>query len=170
MLKHREVDLEQLKKEMKSPRAGQTGEIEGDGTVAALRAEAAAKDSALIVSHYELHKEKLLRDRLEQKNLKLMERMQKLMMVVETMRKENVTLERNLVAREQNCETKEQQLRQVTQKAKQLQKTAKAAKQKGGSNVVADPLQDPLYWCLSTLCSTTSGLRRKERLRCSQGA
>merc|ERR1712028_111200 len=108
--------------------------MEGEGTLAALRAEAAAKDSALIVSHYELHKEKLLRDRLEQKNLKLMERMQKLMMVVETMRKENVTLERSLFLREQTCETKEQQLRQVTQKAKQLQKIAKAAKagQKSG--------------------------------------
>merc|ERR1719478_1471175 len=127
---------------MRSPRGmnGQSGEFEGDGTLAALRSEAAAKDSALIVSHYELHKEKLLRDRLEQKNLKLMERMQKLMMVVETMRKENVTLERNLVAREQNCESKEQQLRQVTQKAKQLQKIAKAAKagQKSGSKTVLE--------------------------------
>lgn len=144
MLKHREVDLRQMKEEMKSPRSvNQMGEMEGDGTLAALRAEAAAKDSALIVSHYELHKEKLLRDRLEQKNLKLMERMQKLMMVVETMRKENVTLERNLVAREQNCETKEQQLRQVTQKAKQLQKIAKAAKagQKGGSKTVLEMQQ-----------------------------
>merc|ERR1719327_434916 len=137
MKKHLEVDLKQLKEEMKgSPRPGQGSEFEGDGTLAALRNEAAAKDSALIVSHYELHKEKLLRDRLEQKNLKLMERMQKLMMVVETMRKENVTLERNLVAREQHCDTKDQQLRQVTQKAKQLHKIAKAAKagQKGGGN------------------------------------
>jgi hypothetical protein len=50
----------------------------------ALRGEVAAKDSALIVSHYELHKERHLRDRLEQKNLKLMDRLQKLMMVVET--------------------------------------------------------------------------------------
>jgi len=146
MLKHRDVDIKQLKDEMKSPRGVGGGggvsmaDMEGEGTLAALRAEAAAKDSALIVSHYELHKEKLLRDRLEQKNLKLMERMQKLMMVVETMRKENVTLERNLVAREQNCETKEQQLRQVTQKAKQLQKIAKAAKQggKGGSKTVLE--------------------------------
>lgn len=137
MKKHLEVDLQHLRDEMKgSPRAGQGSEFEGqgDGTLAALRSEAAAKDSALIVSHYELHKEKLLRDRLEQKNLKLMERMQKLMMVVETMRKENVTLERNLVAREQSCDSKEQQLRQVTQKAKQLQKVVKASKsgQKGG--------------------------------------
>lgn len=143
MLKHREVDLKQLKDEMKSPRGGGSGQVsdmEGEGALAALRAEAAAKDSALIVSHYELHKEKLLRDRLEQKNLKLMERMQKLMMVVETMRKENVTLERNLVAREQNCESKEQQLRQVTQKAKQLQKIAKAAKagQKGAGKTVLE--------------------------------
>merc|ERR1719379_613559 len=142
MLKHREVDISQMKQELKSPRggAGLEGSIEGDGTLAALRAEAAAKDSALIVSHYELHKEKLLRDRLEQKNLKLMERMQKLMMVVETMRKENVTLERNLVAREQNCESKEQQLRQVQQKAKQLQKIAKAAKagQKGAGKTVLE--------------------------------
>lgn len=136
MLKHREVDLQQLKSEMKSPRGGQGSEGEGDGTLAALRAEAAAKDSALIVSHYELHKEKLLRDRLEQKNLKLMDRMQKLMMVVETMRKENVTLERNLVAKEQHCETKEMQLRQVTQKAKQLQKLAKGKStgQRGGKS------------------------------------
>merc|ERR1711976_252787 len=139
MLKHRDVDLRQMKEEMRSPRGGvgQVGsEVEGDGTLAALRAEAAAKDSALIVSHYELHKEKLLRDRLEQKNLKLMERMQKLMMVVETMRKENVTLERNLVARAHSGETKEQQLRQGTQKAKQLQKIVKKAGQKGGSKTV----------------------------------
>lgn len=137
MLKHREVDLQQLKSEMRSPRGGgQVSDSEGDGTLAALRAEASAKDSALIVSHYELHKEKLLRDRLEQKNLKLMDRMQKLMMVVETMRKENVTLERNLVAKEQSCEAKEQQLRQVTHKAKQLSKLAKSSSksvgQKGG--------------------------------------
>merc|ERR1719262_1712275 len=103
-LKHREVDLKQLKDEMRSPRAGQIGEMEGDGTLAALRAEAAAKDSALIVSHYELHKEKLLRDRLEQKNLKLMERMQKLMMVVETMRRENIGLERSLQGHERLSE------------------------------------------------------------------
>merc|ERR1719327_1231424 len=112
MLKHREVDLRQLKEEMKSPRSGQVGEFEGDGTLAALRAEAAAKDSALIVSHYELHKEKLLRDRLEQKNTKLMERMQKLMMVVETMRRENISLEKLLSAKDRANDAKEVQLRQ----------------------------------------------------------
>merc|ERR1712113_641298 len=122
MLKHREVDLAHLKQEMKSPRMQSTGSDNDGSMLVALRTEAAAKDSALIVSHYELHKEKLMRDRLEQKNLKLLERMQKLMMVVETMRKENVTLERNLVSREQACDNKEQQLRHVTQKAKQLQK------------------------------------------------
>merc|ERR1712054_257755 len=130
----------------KSPRGGANSVgSDVEGTLAALRAEAAAKDSALIVSHYELHKEKLLRDRLEQKNLKLMERMQKLMMVVETMRKENVTLERNLVNREQTCETKEAQLRQVTQKAKQLQKIVKNTKavQKGGKGTVLE-LGSPL--------------------------
>jgi len=140
MLKHREVDLRKLREDELKSRSSQMGEGEGssDGTLVALRAEAAAKDSALIVSHYELHKEKLLRDRLEQKNLKLMERMQKLMMVVETMRKENVTLERNLFVREQSCETKEQQLRQVTQKARQLQKAVKAGKMqsKGGGKTV----------------------------------
>merc|ERR1719446_968301 len=134
MLKHRDVDLEHLKHDSKSQRPADGGD---NGTLMALRAEAAAKDSALIVSHYELHKEKLLRDRLEQKNLKLMERMQKLMMVVETMRKENVTLERNLVSREQACDSKEHQLRQVTQKAKHLQKIAKASKAgKGGKGTV----------------------------------
>jgi chromosome segregation ATPase len=130
LLKHQEVDLRQLREDMnpKSSRAGALGS-DGDGaTIAALRAEASSKDSALIVSHYELHKEKLLRDRLEQKNLKLMERMQKLMMVVETMRKENITLERNLVVREQSCDIKDQQLREVTHKARQLQKATKAGK------------------------------------------
>merc|ERR1719221_478017 len=94
----------------------------------ALRAEASAKDSALIVSHYELHKEKLLRDRLEQKNLKLMERMQKLMMVVETMRKENITLERGMAAKDKAHEEKDVQLRQMSQKARQLQKLVKSSK------------------------------------------
>jgi len=166
MLKHRDVDLKQLKEEMRSPRPGQMpGEFEGDGALAALRGEAAAKDSALIVSHYELHKEKLLRDRLEQKNLKLMERMQKLMMVVETMRKENVTLERSLFLREQTCETKEQQLRQVTQKAKQLQKLNKVAKSgnKGGSKTVlelASPSQQGLPPLDRSSRSIDSGGRR----------
>jgi len=166
ILKHRDVDIKQLKEDMRSPRRGQvSGELEGDGTIAALRGEAAAKDSALIVSHYELHKEKLLRDRLEQKNLKLMERMQKLMMVVETMRKENVTLERSLVMREQTCETKEQQLRQVTQKAKQLQKLTKAAKsgKNGGSKTVlelASPSQRGLPALDRSSRSVDSGGRR----------
>lgn len=126
MLRHRDVDLQQLRQELMSPR--QVPEAAEEGALVALRAEAAAKDSALIVSHYELHKEKLMRDRLEQKNLKLMERMQKLMMVVETMRKDNITLERSLAAKERAHDEKELQLRQVTQKARQLQKLAKASK------------------------------------------
>merc|ERR1711869_162603 len=92
----------------------------------ATRAEVGAKDSALIVSHYELHKEKLMRDRVEQKNLKLMERLQKLMMVVETQRKENSTLERKLFTHEQMVEDKDKQLKEVTHKAKQLQRVFKA--------------------------------------------
>merc|ERR1719317_1393500 len=80
MLKHRKVDLEHLQQELKNPSQSQSGSTDEAGMLSALRSEAAAKDSALIVSHYELHKEKLMRDRLEQKNLKLMERMQKLMM------------------------------------------------------------------------------------------
>lgn len=134
MLRHREVDLAHLKKELKSPRPGGAGGRDigpgdsNEGVLAALRTEAAAKDSALIVSHYELHKEKLMRERLEQKNLKLMERMQKLMMVVETMRKENVTLEHSLSTKERVCEEKDAQLRQVTQKARQLHRLAKVSK------------------------------------------
>lgn len=126
MLKHREVDLAHMKQEAKSPRG--PGSVAESDTLKALRAEAAAKDSALIVSHYELHKEKLMRDRMEQTNLKLMERMQKLMMVVETMRKENVSLERNLVTKERSQESREVQLRQMNQKAKQLQKALQKAK------------------------------------------
>merc|ERR1712113_356988 len=122
MLKHREVDLAHLKQEMKSPRMQSSGSDNDGSMLVALRTEAAAKDSALIVSHYELHKEKLLRDRLEQKNTKLMERMQKLMMVVETMRRENISLEKLVTAKDRANETKDVQLRQATQKARQLQK------------------------------------------------
>merc|ERR1719254_235874 len=110
--------------EAKSEPAGASGGLEGSA-VAALRTEAAAKDSALIVSHYELHKEKLLRDRLEQKNMKLMERMQKLMMVVETMRKENLSLEKLVKQKDKAHDEKDAQLRTVTQKAKQLQRLSK---------------------------------------------
>merc|ERR1719327_859192 len=128
MLKHREVDLRQLKEEMKSPRSGQVGEFEGDGTLAALRAEAAAKDSALIVAHYELQKEKLLRDRLEQKNLKLMGRMQKLMMVVETMRKENAGLEGALQGRERAFEDQSRLLHESKRKLRDAVQTARLQK------------------------------------------
>merc|ERR1712207_28326 len=116
MLRHRDVDLQHLKQELTSPRLADND----GGMISALRTEAAAKDSALIVSHYELHKEKLLRDRLEQKNTKLMERMQKLMMVVETMRRENMSLEKLVTAKDRANDAKDVQLRQVTQKAKQL--------------------------------------------------
>merc|ERR1712079_732330 len=119
MLKHKDVDLAHLKRELKGPRGVKIDQA--DPTLQTLRTEAAAKDSALIVSHYELHKEKLVRDRLEQKNLKLMERMQKLMMVVETMRKENITLEKSLTTKDRQCE-------ESTQKIRQLQKIIKASK------------------------------------------
>jgi len=141
MLRHRDIDIARLKQELKNPQGSADGNG-GEGTVlAALRAEAAAKDSALIVSHYELHKEKLMRDRMEQKNLKLMERMQKLMMVVETMRKENLSLERALSAKEKSHDEKDLQLRQVTQKAKQLNKIVKSSKvaPKGSSNPKGTP-------------------------------
>lgn len=130
MLKHREVDLAHLKEELKRPCTSGGGPSAEDdsGMLVALRSEAAAKDSALIVSHYELHKEKLMRDRLEQKNLKLMERMQKLMLVVETMRKDNIGLERNLATKDKLYEEKIIQLAQVTQKARQLQKQVKGTK------------------------------------------
>mmetsp|Transcript_92048 Transcript_92048/g.213934 ORF Transcript_92048/g.213934 Transcript_92048/m.213934 type:complete len:424 (-) Transcript_92048:27-1298(-) len=127
MLKHREVDLAYLKEELKRPGSSGGGEDDA-GALAALRSEAAAKDSALIVSHYELHKEKLMRDRLEQKNLKLMERMQKLMLVVETLRKDNVNLERSLTSKDKVCEERTTQLAQVNQKARQLQKLVKGSK------------------------------------------
>mmetsp|Transcript_42264 Transcript_42264/g.106491 ORF Transcript_42264/g.106491 Transcript_42264/m.106491 type:complete len:514 (+) Transcript_42264:57-1598(+) len=126
MLRHRDVDLQHLKQELKCPRPADSD----GGMVSALRTEAAAKDSALIVSHYELHKEKLLRDRLEQKNTKLMERMQKLMMVVETMRRENISLEKLVTAKDRANDAKELQLRQAMQKAKQLQKSQRAARSK----------------------------------------
>mmetsp|Transcript_173253 Transcript_173253/g.555706 ORF Transcript_173253/g.555706 Transcript_173253/m.555706 type:complete len:430 (-) Transcript_173253:157-1446(-) len=118
MLRHRDVDIQHLRQELKSPQV-----VAGDDSMLhALRTEAAAKDSALIVSHYELHKEKLMRDRLEQKNAKLMERMQKLMMVVETMRRENLSLEKLVAAKDKAHDEKDVQLRLAMQKARQLQK------------------------------------------------
>lgn len=140
MLKHNEVDLEHFR-QVEASRDRQSSNLpQGDpGTGAgdadmlvALRSEAAAKDSALIVSHYELHKEKLMRDRLEQKNVKLMERMQKLMLVVETMRKENATLEHALQAKHRQCEDTNAQLHAVTAKAKHLGRQVKASKTKAG--------------------------------------
>lgn len=134
VLKHQEVDLMHYRQlEQQSPRGGKDGD---DGVLDALRTEAAAKDSALIVSHYELHKEKLMRDRLEQKNLKLMERMQKLMMVVETMRKDNVNLERSLASKDRMYEEKDAQLRIIMQKVRQLQKNTKG-KPKGAAKAKA---------------------------------
>eukprot|EP00746_Dinoflagellata_sp_MGD_P125441 gnl/MRDRNA2_/MRDRNA2_60197_c0_seq1.p1 gnl/MRDRNA2_/MRDRNA2_60197_c0~~gnl/MRDRNA2_/MRDRNA2_60197_c0_seq1.p1 ORF type:complete len:523 (+),score=141.40 gnl/MRDRNA2_/MRDRNA2_60197_c0_seq1:203-1570(+) len=124
LLKHKEIDLQRAMQEVKG--VGPAKETKMEETCDALRKEVAAKDSALIVSHYELHKEKLMRDRLEQKNLKLMERLQKLMMVVETQRKENFGLEKQLSTHEKLVEDKDTQLREVTHKAKQLQKAFKA--------------------------------------------
>lgn len=55
-----------------------------------------------------------------------MERLQKLMMVVETQRKENSSLENKLFTHEQMVEDKDRQLKEVTHKAKQLQRVFKA--------------------------------------------
>lgn len=138
LLKHQEVDLMHYRQmEQQSPRATESDE----GIIDALRTEAAAKDSALIVSHYELHKEKLMRDRLEQKNLKLMERMQKLMMVVETMRKDNVNLERTLASKDRMYEEKDAQLRIIMQKLRQVQKSQKGGKPKVASKPKAPVLE-----------------------------
>eukprot|EP00930_Biecheleria_cincta_P056477 TRINITY_DN42592_c0_g1_i1.p1 TRINITY_DN42592_c0_g1~~TRINITY_DN42592_c0_g1_i1.p1 ORF type:complete len:506 (+),score=122.04 TRINITY_DN42592_c0_g1_i1:94-1611(+) len=126
LIKHQDVDLLHYRQqEQHQHPGGLHGPGSDDGILDALRTEAAAKDSALIVSHYELHKEKLMRDRLEQKNLKLMERMQKLMMVVETMRKDNQMLERALASKDRSYEEKDVQLRVMTQKFRQLHKNAK---------------------------------------------
>eukprot|EP00913_Durusdinium_trenchii_P026019 g24412.t1 len=134
LLKHQEVDLNHHRQmQQQNPGAKESD----DGILDALRTEAAAKDSALIVSHYELHKEKLMRDRLEQKNLKLMERMQKLMMVVETMRKDNVNLERTLASKDRMYEEKVAQLRIIMQKLRQVQKNQKGEKPK---DAVAPPV------------------------------
>lgn len=137
LLRHKEIDLARIGQEQAT--ASPTKEVKLEEQLLATRSEVAAKDSALIVSHYELHKEKLMRDRLEQKNLKLMERLQKLMMVVETQRKENSILEKKLYSHEQMVEDKDRQLKEVTHKAKQLQRVFKAKAGKtprgGGSDM-----------------------------------
>merc|ERR1719231_339660 len=134
LLRHKEIDLSRMAQEQST--ANPQKETKLEEQLMATRSEVAAKDSALIVSHYELHKEKLMRDRLEQKNLKLMERMQKLMMVVETMRKENVGLERTLQGRERLYEDKDKQLFEARKKAKELARVARAAKSKGGGKTI----------------------------------
>merc|ERR550514_2203397 len=107
-LRHKDVDLQ---RSAAASRSQSPSTREGKQTVVnALRGEVAAKDSALIVSHYELHKEKHLRDRLEQKNLKLMDRLQKLMMVVETQRREQESTETQLSDAARVCESKDKQL------------------------------------------------------------
>merc|ERR1719353_2582573 len=127
LLRHKDIDLARMSQEQSTGLVGgPSKETKLEEQLMATRSEVAAKDSALIVSHYELHKEKLMRDRLEQKNLKLMERLQKLMMVVETQRKENFGLEKQLSTHEKLVEDKDLQLREVTHKAKQLQKAFKA--------------------------------------------
>lgn len=123
IIKHKDIDIQRAMQDVKT--VGPSKDSKLEETCEALKNEANAKDSALIVSHYELHKEKLMRDRLEQKNLKLMERLQKLMMVVETQRKENFGLEKQLSTHEKLVGEKDQQLREVTHKAKQLQKAFK---------------------------------------------
>merc|ERR1719214_272387 len=145
LIKHQEIDLQRSMQETKV--TGPDKEAKLEETCETLKNEAAAKDSALIVSHYELHKEKLMRDRLEQKNLKLMERLQKLMMVVETQRKENFGLEKQLSTHEKMVDEKDQQLREVTHKAKQLQKAFKAQSVQGFKkqtprSMVASPKQN----------------------------
>merc|ERR1712232_868608 len=132
LLKHREVDLAHLQQLVGPSGGAAQGGLPQDALVA-LRDEMTAKDSALIVSHYELHKEKLMRDRLEQKNLKLMERMQKLMMVVESMRKDNGALERSLAVKDRSFEEKDLQLRQVAHahKARSAQKHGKVSRSQG---------------------------------------
>merc|ERR1712224_88900 len=84
-----------------------------------------------------------MRDRLEQKNIKLMGRMQKLMMVVETMRKESVSMERALGDKERAYEEKDQQLRHVTNKARQLQKISKASKPGAGAGPKTNGAKSP---------------------------
>jgi len=147
LLKHRQVDLDHLQEELRTTSllssAPQATAADGAATLDALRSEAAAKDSALVVSHYELHKEKLMRDRLEQKNVKLMERMQKLMMVVETMRRDTVALEKSLATKDKQCEERTVQLTQMTQRARQLHRMVKTGKAgsrdpKGQSGIILD--------------------------------
>jgi len=147
LLKHRQVDLDHLQEELRTTSLLSSGpqakELEGAATLDALRSEAAAKDSALVVSHYELHKEKMMRDRLEQKNVKLMERMQKLMMVVETMRRDTVSLEKSLTSKDKQCEERTGQLTQMTQRARQLHRMVKAGKAgsrdpKGQSGIILE--------------------------------
>merc|ERR1719487_3216088 len=83
--RHKEIDLQRAATNSRSPSPAQrTARASAAEENTSLRNEVAQKDGALIVTHYELHKEKLLRDQLEQKNVKLMERLQKLMTVVET--------------------------------------------------------------------------------------
>merc|ERR1719352_2242512 len=74
------------------------------------------------------------------------------MMVVETMRKENISLERSLVAKERANEESRAQLRQVSQKARQLQKVMKTkSSQKGLGQKIMLEMQGPSQQSLPPL-------------------
>jgi chromosome segregation ATPase len=143
MQKHQQVDLDRMQAQLIMLGGGDSSGGEAKDTVAdakdtladALRTELAAKDSALVMAHYELQKEKLMRDRLEQKNLKLLERMQKLMMVVETMRKDSAGLERAL-------QDKDRQNEELRYMSRQKRKGRSASAQQSHGKLAAIPL-DP---------------------------
>lgn len=87
LIRHRGVDLQQMKRKLESPRAP-----EPDGSmVFALCIQTVAKDSELTLSHYVMGSSR--------KSMKPMERMQKLMMVMEVTRKGNLAFGKDLLQR-----------------------------------------------------------------------
>jgi len=91
------------------------------GTIKALRSEVQTKDSALLFCHFELHKEKQVRDKFESRNKRLSDRLEKLMVILEAQRAQMQKLENGLVMSEETLDQKTKILREVTAQSNRLQ-------------------------------------------------
>jgi len=95
-----------------------------DGNPAAeaeLRKDVKAKEGLLTMSHYELHKEKLARQRAEQRAAKLRDRLEKLMKVVEHQRDAVRQLEGRAISAEEQANDRSSKLKIASNQVSRLQ-------------------------------------------------
>mmetsp|Transcript_87118 Transcript_87118/g.198852 ORF Transcript_87118/g.198852 Transcript_87118/m.198852 type:complete len:350 (-) Transcript_87118:167-1216(-) len=119
-LKHQEIDLKTEQSKTRFPQVRGAGLEELQKGLAALREEVKTKDGALLFAHLELHKERKLREKYEEKTNKLSDRMQKLMLIAENQRKEITKLERIGLSKDQQMEKKQRQHAEAHARANHL--------------------------------------------------